>query len=125
MEGSPLFQTEATTRLIASLRSGARTIVEIDRTKTPLDPIRDFWIAAFRYEGVAEPARAQFSRAIFLPDQQVSFIAIEDAIPSGGTISGRPNDQVFRIEYARDGTVNVYYKTGADDARETRSVCTA
>jgi hypothetical protein len=115
-----IFQLEAVRGLAATLKSGEPTTIRIDRKQQHLDPVRDAWPRAFRIEPVPEPGRNHLSRAVFQQFANPQVLAIEDAVGDGTEIGELPAGRVFRIEYNRDGSVHVYYKTGADDTRGKR-----
>lgn len=115
-----IFQMEAVRRLAETLRPGESTTIEVDRRRRYLDPVREAWSNALRTEAVADPELQHLTRAVFTPDQNGQLLAIEDAIGARTGLGELPNGRVFRVKYARDGSVHVYYKTGADDARGKR-----
>jgi hypothetical protein len=115
-----LFQVEAIRRLATTLKYGESTTIRIDRKQQHLDPVREAWPRAFRTEQVPEPDRAHLVRAVFQPSGNTQVLAIEDAVADRTEIGDLTDGRVFRIEYNRDGSVRVYYKTGADDARGKR-----
>jgi hypothetical protein len=110
-----IFQVEAMRGLVAGVRPGVGATLEIDRTHTHLDPVREALPQAIRTERVAEPERAHLLRAVFAPDSPVPFVAVEDALGTRTNLDELSDGRVFRIEYHRDNTVRVYYKTGQDD----------
>jgi hypothetical protein len=111
-----IFQVEAMRALVAGVRPGVATTLEIDRTHTHLDPVREVLPQAIRTERIAEPGRAHLQRAVFAPETPGPFVAVEDALGTHSNLAELPDGRVFRIEYHRGGTVRVYYKTGQDDA---------
>ncbi|MCC7105947.1 MAG: hypothetical protein IT307_12460 [Chloroflexi bacterium] len=120
VEDPDIFQMEATSRLIGGLQPGAGTTVEIDRSRTYLDPVREALSVAQSTEPVSESARAYLTRAIMPPDQRSTFLAVEDAVGMRDSLDGLPPGQVIRIEYHPDGVVRVVYRTGEDDGRGRR-----
>jgi hypothetical protein len=121
VEDPDIFQLEAVRRLTATLKPGEPTTIRIDRNQQHLDPVRDAWPRAFRIEPVPEPGRRHLTRAVFQQSANPRVLAIEDAVGDGTEIGELTDGRVFRIEYNRDGSVRVYYKTGPDDARGKRN----
>ena len=115
-----IFQMEATRSLAATLRPGEATTIQIDRTVQHLDPVREAWSRAFRLEQVAESGKTHLTRAVFQADINDPVLAIEDAIGDRTGLGELIDGRVFRIEFNRDGSVSVFYKTGPDDARGKR-----
>ena len=111
-----IFQVESMRRVAAEARLGVEKTLEVDRTRSYLDPAREAMARAKTVEAVAEPERAHLRRAVFAPDDGVPFAAVEDALGTRTDLSELESGQVFRVEYLWDGEVRVYYKTGADDA---------
>jgi hypothetical protein len=112
-----MYQVEAMRRIADAARPGIEQVFEIDHTHAYLDPIRDAWLQAKAVESVApqDPDRTYMKRAVFALDSGVPYLAIEDSLGAATSLDvplGRP----FRITYAWDGTVRVYYRTGHDDA---------
>jgi hypothetical protein len=116
-----IFQVEAMRTLVATVRPGVGATLELERTHTHLDPVRDVLPQAIRMERVPEPERAYLQRAVFAPDSPVPFVAVEDALGTHMNLVELPDGRVFRIEYYRDATVRVFYKTGPDDALGKRN----
>jgi hypothetical protein len=115
-----IFQVEAIRRLATTLRPGEPTMIQIDRNQQHLDPVREVWPRAYRTEPVVEPERRHLTRAIFQVDANDKALAIEDAVGERTDIGELVDGRVFRLELNRDGSVRVFYKTGADDARGKR-----
>jgi hypothetical protein len=115
-----IFQVEAIRRLATTLRPGESTMVQIDRNQQHLDPVREAWPRALRTEQVVEPGRTHLTRAVFQANVNDKVLAIEDAVGERTEIGELVDGRVFRLEYNRDGSVRVFYKTGADDARGKR-----
>jgi hypothetical protein len=53
-------------------------------------------------------------------EQSPDILAIEDSVGNRTSLDDLVEGRVFRIEYHRDGTVRVFYKTGPDDSRGRR-----
>lgn len=115
-----LFQMEAVRRMAATLEAGVPKTIEIDRTQTYLDPAREIWARAFRIEPVQDRDREHLVRAVFTTEQSPEILAIEDAVGNRTGLDELVDGRVFRVQYYRDGTVRVFYKTGPDDARGHR-----
>jgi hypothetical protein len=111
-----IFQVEAMRRLATDAQSGVVATLEIDRTHTYLDPIREALHYAVRTEPVAEPERSHLVRAVFAADAPVPFLAVEDVLGTRTSWAELEDGRVWRIEYQHNGTVHLLYKTGRDDA---------
>jgi hypothetical protein len=114
------FQVAQIRQVVTEVEPGRAKTLEIDRSRTYLDPVREAFEQATAVEPVAEPGRTHLSRAVFKPEQNLPYLALEDALATQSDLSEIPDGQVFRIEYLRDGTVKVAYKTNQDDARGKR-----
>jgi hypothetical protein len=110
-----IFQVETMRRLAESAQLGVETTLDLDRTNLYLDPVRAALPDALRMETIAEPERAHLQRAVFGPDADVPFLAIDDSLGKRTELGGLLDGQVFRILYDWDGTVRVFYRTGPDD----------
>jgi hypothetical protein len=115
-----LFQLEATRRLIEEMRAGSELTRQIDRSHRYLDPVRAAAEDAIATESVVEPERAHLQRFLLPPQSDWPFLAVEDGIGTSTSLSEVGDAQVLRIVYGRNGMVQVYYRTGADDARGRR-----
>jgi len=115
-----LFQLEQMRSLIAGLTLGEESTLEVDRRRTYMDPVREVIPKASEAISVTTPSRAHLTRYTFTLDSRSPYAAVEDALGTHTSISELASSQVFRIEYGWDGSVRVYYRTGADDARGKR-----
>jgi len=115
-----LFQMQQIHSIIGGLTPGVESIVEVDRSHTYLDPVREAIPLATGSGPVPEKSRNYLTRYSFAPDGRSAFAAIEDALGTRTDINQLQQGRVFRIEYGWDGTVRVSYRTGADDARGKR-----
>ncbi|MFN0073997.1 MAG: hypothetical protein ACKVVP_21165 [Chloroflexota bacterium] len=116
-----VFQMEAVRRLSGTLLPGQATTIQIDRRHQHIDPVREIWPLAYRTEPVVNDGRQHLTRALFRPEVDGRMLAIEDAVNDRTELGSLRDGQVFRIEYERNGTVRVFYKTGPDDARGKRN----
>ncbi|MGE3913336.1 MAG: hypothetical protein AB7K36_28555 [Chloroflexota bacterium] len=115
-----LVQVQTTRRLAAGVKPGEAAELTVDRTRTFLDPVREAMRKATIVEHVPNIGRHHLTRAVFVREDVAPFLAVEDALGTQPDISGLPLGQVFRIEYGRDGVVQVSYLTGDDDERGKR-----
>jgi hypothetical protein len=115
-----LFQLATIRRLIGELRNGVESSLEVDRTHTYLDPVREAMLGAQWIEPVGDPQRTHLTRAVFQPNQRSPFVAVEDALGTRSSLVDLPAGGVFRLEYYVDGLVRAYYKTGEDDSMGRR-----
>ena len=115
-----MFQLERMRRLAKELEPGQQMALEIDRLQRYLDPVRGAFDQALTVEPVDESGREHLERAILPPDADSPYLAVEDALTTGAELADLPAGRAFRIEYLRDGTVKVAYKTGSEDVRGKR-----
>ncbi|HZT09190.1 MAG TPA: hypothetical protein VFC51_19375 [Chloroflexota bacterium] len=115
-----VFQTERIRSLIADVAPHAELTLEVDRTHTYLDPVREVLSRASAVVPVTENDREDLTRYVFTPDSGSPFAAVEDALGTRSHITELPDGRVFRIQYGWDGVVRVFYRTGRDDARGMR-----
>lgn len=120
VENPDIFQVERMRTLATELKPGVQARLEVDRTRTYLDAAREAFARAGRTEPVAEPERAYLTRALIEPDQGSPYLAIEDALGMRTSLAEAEEGRPFRIEYERDGTVRVSYRTGPEDALSKR-----
>jgi hypothetical protein len=115
-----ILQVETVRRVIDDLSAGAEPVLEIDRTRTYLDPVREAMAQTEQREAVSAPDREHLVRAVFTPEQGTPFVAVEDTMATHSDLDKLPGGRVFRIEYGWNGTVRVSYKTGEDDTMGKR-----
>jgi hypothetical protein len=99
------------------LDDGAPRTIVVDRSQSHFDVGRQYDDLAIRTEPVTDPGRDHLVRRVFAPDQNVPFMAVEDAITANDTREGI----VVRIEYRWDGVVRVVYRTGPPDTKGKRN----
>ena len=115
-----LYQVMETRRLSESVRPGQRTEMTVDRRRKYLDPVREAMTRAVEVEPVLDEGRDHLKRALFAPDHELPYFAVEDALSDRADVSELSRGQIFRVEYGRDGVVRVSYLTGDDDRRGRR-----
>lgn len=120
VEHPDLLQVQTARELAAEVTPGQSAELQVDRTRTYLDPVREAMSKATIVDKVAEPGRSHLTRAVFPEEGETPFLAVEDALATKTDVSELPPGQVFRIEYGRDGVVRVSYMTGPDDQRGKR-----
>jgi len=110
-----IFEVEAARSLAASAQLGVEKVIDVDRTRTYMDPVREAMADSTTVEHVDDPARSFLTRYLPADNQGAPFMAVEDALGNRTSLAGLPAGRVFRIAYDWDGTVHVYYITGPDD----------
>jgi hypothetical protein len=115
-----IYQMEATKALVARALAAENVNFEVDRSRRYLDPVREAIRNAESTEGVAERERSHLTRAMFDDPNHSPFAAVEDSLGTATEVTQLPNGRVFRVEYYWDGTVQVLYKTGQNDAMGKR-----
>jgi hypothetical protein len=115
-----VFQVEAMRRLLANAQLGTEMDLEIDRSRTYMDPVREAALHAVRTERVPNPERNYLTRHVFNPGQPVPYMAVEDSLGNRTNLSQLEPGRPWRIEYYWSGTIRVFYKTGSDDAMGKR-----
>jgi len=115
-----IFEMEQMRKLVSSAQLGTEIVLQIDRSRSYLDPVLEASRFASRTEAVTDPGRTQLTRYVFQPNQGIPYMAVEDALGSRTSLAQLPAGQVFRIEYYWDGKVRVLYKTGAEDSMGKR-----
>lgn len=116
-----IFQMEATRSLVGRILAGEKVSPQVDRTRRYLDPVREAMDHAVATEPVPESERAHLIRLLFDSPDGAPFAAVEDGLGTITDLSLLPGGQVFRIIYHWDGTVQIFYKTGQDDAMGKRN----
>jgi hypothetical protein len=115
-----IYQVEAVRNLAASTQLGVEQVLDMDRSRAHLDPVRDAMDHAYVTNRVAEPERSQLTRFLLPQGEGIPYMAVEDVLGTRTSLDGLPAGKVFRITYDWDGTVRVYYVTGPDDSRGKR-----
>jgi hypothetical protein len=79
--------------------------------------VREALTQASHQEAVDAAERGHLTRAILVEaSAEVPYVAVEDGLGARTDLAQLEEGRVFRILYRRDGVVEVYYKTGEEDA---------